>query len=337
MCWIPSKVLKHVQIWALVLTMGSIRPQVQITASPVNVDERAIGAAINASIDALKWRSGRAAYNLTHAPPGLDGALSQEQAASEARCRNSHAARRDFIRWTSEASAHAPTKQHRADVETIPAPPLLWAFPGSGAPWVRLVIEYTTGHLTGSVKADPIVAPLLPGEAHGCDRGVLLLHADAAATKLNRIETSPIKYVCNTKPSNLGAKFTRVVALVRNPYDTVWEAFLREAYRKHDLAPGGRRRRQGAQGAVHAPLGLLRKAFFDQLEFRERAQALAVEWAGFLAGAAVLEKKRPHDTLVVQLEQLFSVSAMGSSHATGQVIDRQVGVHLCEFKGHVRQ
>jgi len=35
-----------------------------------------------------------------------------------------------------------------------------------------------------------------------------------------------VKYVCNTKVSNLRDPFAKVIVVVRNPYDTIWEAFM---------------------------------------------------------------------------------------------------------------
>ena len=99
---------------------------------------------------------------------------------------------------------------------TPPPPPLLWAFPGSGAAWVRLLLEYSTGYYTGSIARDPGVVAVLPGEGHGCDRGVLCLHADAQRNRVARLVSSPIKYVCNAKVSNLNEPFSKVVVLVRN-------------------------------------------------------------------------------------------------------------------------
>jgi hypothetical protein len=176
---------------------------------------------------------------------------------------NHHSAQRDFIRWTDPSNAYLATKQSRHDLAEVPAPPLLWAFPGSAAPWTRLLVEYASGHLTGSVEEDPAVAALLPGESHGCDRGVLLLHADALRHKIARLEKSPIKYVCNTKPSSLRETFTKVVVLVRNPYDTLWEAFMRELWRQHDLTPAGRTK--AGPSAVNAQHGLIRKSLFEQV------------------------------------------------------------------------
>ena len=124
-------------------------------------------------------------HNLSRTPAGLDGALAHEQAASEARCRNMYTAQPDFIRWTSDKSPYLATKQNRHDLDEIPPPPLIWAFPGSATPWLRLVLEYVSGHLTGSVETDPSVVGLLRGETHGCDRGVLALHADAVDHKVS--------------------------------------------------------------------------------------------------------------------------------------------------------
>lgn len=253
---------------------------------------------INATATRLQ-RGVHADGNLSRTPAGLDGTLAAEQQASEARCRNYHWTRPDYIRWTSHDSPHQASKQQRHDLDAIPPPPLLWAFPGSGAPWLRLVLEHASGHLTGSVAVDPVVATLLPGETHGCDRGVLLLHADAQQNKIKRLVESPIKYVCNHKASNLRDPFSKVVVLVRNPYDSLWECYLREMYAKHDLSPGGKVKKGPA--SINAQHGMLRKKVFEHVDFRTRAVELAKEWVEFQEGLAVWEKKLPHGTLVVQV------------------------------------
>ena len=130
-------------------------------------DAQSIEAAVNASVEdlhKLRFAGGvglgrlhHSSGNLSRTPPGLDGALAAEQAASEARCRNMYTAQPDFIRWTSPESPHLASKQNRHDLDVIPPPPLLWAFPGSGASWLRLLTEYISGHLTGSVDVDPTV------------------------------------------------------------------------------------------------------------------------------------------------------------------------------------
>ena len=128
-------------------------------------DARSIEAAVNASVEdlhKLRFAGGvglgrlhHPSGNLSRTPPGVDGALAAEQAALEARCRNMFTAQPDFIRWTSPESSHLASKQNRHDLDVIPPPPLLWAFPGSGASWLRLLTEYISGHLTGSVDVDP--------------------------------------------------------------------------------------------------------------------------------------------------------------------------------------
>lgn len=60
------------------------------------------------------------------------------------------------------------------------------------------------------------------------------------------------------------------------------------------------------------------------MEFQERAKELANAWVQFLSGANRWTKRLPHGVLVLQLEQLFSVSAMGSAASTGQDVGRQV-------------
>ena len=206
----------------------------------------------------------------------------------------------------------------------MPPPPLLWALPGSGAAWVRLLLEYSTGYFTGSVARDPGVASILPGENHGCDRGVTCLHADAMKHPMKRLIHSPIKYVCNSKLSSIKGRFTRIVALVRNPYDLIWEAYLSEIHRKIDLPQMRLEQQQQQQqhnqqyrrrpNAINAKHGMVRLANFEQVAWRQRALALAKQWVAYLEGVEKWAKDLgPHAVLTVQVEALFSTSPMGSS------------------------
>jgi len=133
---------------------------------------------------------------------------------------------------------------------------------------------------------DPCPPALLPGEAHGCDRGVLLLHADALRHKIARLEKSPIKYVCNTKPSSLRETFAKVVVLVRNPYDTLWEAYMRELWRRHDVTQAGRPRPGPA--SVNAQHGLVRKALFEQVGGGDKVQRFAPPSFGSSQAGAII-------------------------------------------------
>lgn len=65
------------------------------------------------------------------------------------------------------------------------------------------------------------------------------------------------------------------------------------------------------------------------MEFQERAKELATAWVQFLSGANRWTKRLPHGVLILQLEQLFSVSAMGSAASTGQDVGRQVTATVC--------
>jgi hypothetical protein len=70
------------------------------------------------------------------------------------------------------------------------------------------------------------------------------------------------------------------------------------------------------------------------VEFQGRAKELAAAWVLFVAGAGTWAKRLPHGVLVLQLEQLFSVSAMGSAAATGQDVARQVPANKRTLPGH---
>jgi predicted oxidoreductase (fatty acid repression mutant protein) len=315
------RLLHHMDILLPLLCM-SIWSLVPVTGVQ---DTDTILRTINASIDAISRLKRPTAYNLSHAPPGLDAQdyESEQFQHQQAKCRNQQISRPDYIMWTSHESSHHLTRQNRLDLNEIPPPALLWAFPGSASPWLRLLIEYATGHLTGSVATDTTVTSILGGETHGCDRGVLLLHADALQNKIARLIDSPIKYICNKKISNLKSSFTRIVMVVRNPYDTLWECYMREMYEKHSLLPSGKLRKS-ATAVVESKFGMIRKLYFEQVHFRERMEVLASEWIEYLEAMETWEKKFPHTHLMVQIEQLFSTHNMGSEEASGQDVKKQV-------------
>ena len=228
--------------------------------------------------------------------------------ATEARCRNAHTSKREFIRWTSRQNIRS-TGKNVADI-----PPLLWAFPGSNAAWVRLLIEYSTGYYSGSVNREKDVETILPGEAHGCDRGVICIYADAQENKVARLMNSPISYICNTKVSNLMEPFQKVVVLIRNPYDCIWQAYMRALLRKR-----AGKRIAGQSPPISAKRGMIRRSEFEHIEWRQRALTMANEWVIFVNGAGKWERKLPHSTLIIRVEQLFSVSSMKQIRSVGSV------------------
>ena len=86
---------------------------------------------LNTTLEELRFRSGN------------DGLLSQHMRnrVSERLCRDKYGDQRHWVLWTSPEhrnDPHSPRKTHAV-------PPLLWAFPGSGSGWVRLLLEHMTG------------------------------------------------------------------------------------------------------------------------------------------------------------------------------------------------
>lgn len=87
---------------------------------------------------------------------------------------------------------------------------ILASFPGSGNTWTRLMVEYASGLLTGSIYDDDQLKASLPAEGNRNTSAVVLVKA----------HVMPRQY--------LGlVRTTKVVLVVRHPLDAIWAEFQR--------------------------------------------------------------------------------------------------------------
>ena len=64
---------------------------------------------------------------------------------------------------------------------------------------------------------------------------------------------------------------------------------------------------------------MIRRSEFEHIEWRQRALTMANEWIIFVNGAGKWERKLPHSTLIIRVDQLFSVSSMKQIRSVGSV------------------
>jgi hypothetical protein len=108
-------------------------------------------------------------------------------------------------------------------------PPLLYTFPGSGNTWTRLLIEYGTGILTGSMYNDGSLVKILPGELH-CDRTVSVIKCHPFHYPFTRLKTGSVYRKCMSARLRF---FTRAILVIRNPYDSIWSDYQRYVTESH--------------------------------------------------------------------------------------------------------
>lgn len=96
---------------------------------------------------------------------------------------------------------------------------ILASFPGSGNTWMRLLLEYSTGYLTGSIYNDDELMRPLPAEGNRQSKSVLAVKAHVL----------PKQYFAMT-----GA--TKVILLTREPLHAIWAEFNRRTGELHSAA-----------------------------------------------------------------------------------------------------
>lgn len=113
------------------------------------------------------------------------------------------------------------------------SPPLLFSFPGSGNTWVRLLIEYSTGILTGSLYDDLKLVGVLPGEMQ-CSAHESAIKAHPTYHNIKDLRKGEIitgtKHKC--KKGDVES-FQRVAVILRDPYDAIWSEYEREFSESH--------------------------------------------------------------------------------------------------------
>jgi hypothetical protein len=120
---------------------------------------------------------------------------------------------------------------------------VLASFPGSGNTWARLLLEYASGHFSGSIYHDAALAPLLPAEGDASSRVVVVKAHTPPDHYLATIVSPAVRAAREDwagAPSGedwAGAApllyplastwVRRVVLLVRHPFDAVWSEYQR--------------------------------------------------------------------------------------------------------------
>jgi len=97
------------------------------------------------------------------------------------------------------------------DNNTKKKPTVLASFPGSGNTWVRLMLEYASGTLTGSLYNDDELKRVLPAE--GNTENVLAVKA----------HLTPDQYLSRLP------RTAKIVLLTRHPFKAIWADFQRRA------------------------------------------------------------------------------------------------------------
>ena len=113
-------------------------------------------------------------------------------------------------------------------------PPALYTFPGSGNTWTRLLIEYSTGYLTGSVNADYNFAATLPGE-FTCNKSLSILKIHTTDSNYESLINGTYYSNENKCQKNSIDIIKQYILVIRNPFDAIWAEFQRHITKKHSL------------------------------------------------------------------------------------------------------
>jgi hypothetical protein len=129
------------------------------------------------------------------------------------RCNASYA-NRDFLPWNA-------TRQ----------PAMLLSHKGSGQTWTRLLLEYSTGIVTGSIYNDIYLKSLFPGEISCVNRqAVVRAHPDDVHLTSSRnglhvkIEFIGYDAKCLRGKAN---RFEKFLVIIRDPYRALWSEYQR--------------------------------------------------------------------------------------------------------------
>jgi len=109
---------------------------------------------------------------------------------------------------------------------------MLYTFPGSGNTWSRLLIEYSTGILTGSVYNDRSLLEELPGE-FTCSWTVSAVKVHPHTHPFEPLRSGG--FGSDDNKCNRGGvkRFERAVLLIRDPYDSIWSEYQRRLTQSH--------------------------------------------------------------------------------------------------------
>lgn len=143
-----------------------------------------------------------------------------------------------YLHLDVEEKKVGKSKDSKALMSTGYSPPLLYSFPGSGNTWTRLLIEYATGFVSGSLYNDRQLAEFLPGELF-CSRNVSVVKAHPSLNYFSELFLTDLNSNLTVK-SGLKkcarggvSKFSRAIVLLRDPFDALWSEFTRRASASH--------------------------------------------------------------------------------------------------------
>ncbi len=120
------------------------------------------------------------------------------------------------------------------DSETQPA--LLYAFPGAGEEWLRLVVEFATGTATGNVYTDPGLIDPFVGETR-CDRRLSMIYGNPLYLSWYGVQSlgqggfRSFNGKCKAGRGKPIGRFRRALFMVRDPYATIFDEYMRLASR----------------------------------------------------------------------------------------------------------
>jgi hypothetical protein len=106
---------------------------------------------------------------------------------------------------------------------------MLYTFPGSGNTWVRLLVEYSSGILTGSIYQQELLKDILPGDTY-CSYQVSLVKLHPIHYHFSDIDKRNFSDICSNGGLN---RFERAILLIRDPYHSIWSEYLRRITRSH--------------------------------------------------------------------------------------------------------
>lgn len=117
----------------------------------------------------------------------------------------------------------------------IRPPPLLYSFPGAGNTWVRLLIEYSTGILTGSLHDDLTLLPMLPGQLI-CNQSQSVIKAHPNFDHFSGLRQGSYRNQ-DTRDKCIERgdvrRFQRVAVLLRDIYESIWSEYQRRVTMSH--------------------------------------------------------------------------------------------------------
>mmetsp|Transcript_66457 Transcript_66457/g.114224 ORF Transcript_66457/g.114224 Transcript_66457/m.114224 type:complete len:326 (+) Transcript_66457:2-979(+) len=206
---------------------------------------------------------------------------------------------------------------------------MFWAFPGSRHAWARLMLEYGLGYVTGTLDSDANESLLMshPEATAGltCDldsKSALAIYvapvdpSDDQSSERLKASLSP---ACLQLPP-----FKLAIALVRNPYDSVWQEF----HRKWSA--------QRIGSGVATPGQVQRLAFtFMSDEELDRFAVFAVRMAGFWESShsdlVSFQRRKPASLHLLRYEELAAAGNVGGEQGDASVAGALGG--LAEFLG----